>query len=95
MHILNKKAVIITEYKVPPPFDLITPDALSPGLFTLLQQLGQERVNKASSPSTAWIKTPTPKLRSLSGPCRSSFGETVQLQRGGLGRYQKATKALE
>lgn len=57
----------------PPPFGLITPDALSPCLFTLLQQLGHEGVNKASCPSTAWIKTSARKLRSVSGPCQSSL----------------------
>lgn len=41
--------MIMIEGSVPPPFGLITPDALSlPCLFTLLQQLGGERVNKAS-----------------------------------------------
>lgn len=56
----------------PPPFGLITPDALSPCLFTLLQQLGHEGVNKASSPSTASIKTSARKMRSVSGPCQTS-----------------------
>lgn len=87
--------MITTKEKVPPPLGLITPDALSPCLFTLLQQLGQEGVNKASSPSTAWIKTSTRKLRSLSGPCLSSLCATMQMQTGGLGRYQKAQKAPE
>lgn len=85
--------MIMTEKRVPPPFGLITPDALSPCLFTLLQQLGQEGVNKASSPSTAWIKTSTRKLRSLLGPCLSSLCATMQMQTGGIGRYQRAHKA--
>lgn len=59
------------EGKVPPPFGLITPDALSPCLFTLLQQLGREGVNKASGPSSAWVKTSARELRSLSGPCQT------------------------
>lgn len=37
------------EDKDPPRFGLITPGALSPCLFTLLQQLGHVGVNKASS----------------------------------------------
>ena len=49
--------MIISEGNDPPPFGLITPDALSPCLFTLVQQLGNEGVNKASSPSTVWINT--------------------------------------
>lgn len=69
----------VIESKVSPPFGLITPDALSPCLFTLLQQPGHEGVNKASSSSTASIKTPTRKLRSRSGAC-----QTVAL------RYEKA-----
>lgn len=83
------------EGKVPPPFGLITPDALSPCLFTLLQQLGQEGVNEASSPSTAWIKTSTRKLRSLSGPCLTSLCATMQTQTGGLDWYQNTHKAPE
>lgn len=89
------KKMIMTEGKVPPPFGLITPDALSPCLFTLLQQLGQERVNKASSPSTAWIKTSTRKLRSLSGPCLCSLCAIMQMQTGELDSSQKALKAPE
>lgn len=73
------------EGKAPPPFGLITPDALSPCLFTLLQQLGHEGVNKALSPSTAWIKTSARKLRSLPGPYQTSLSATIQLQTGGLG----------
>lgn len=65
--------MILVEGGDPPPFGLITPDALSPCLFTLLQQLGHEGVNKASCPSTAWIKTSARKLRSVSGPCQSSL----------------------
>lgn len=83
------------EGKVPPPFGLITPDALSPCLFTLLQQLGHEGVNKASSPSTAWIKTSVRKLRSLSGPCQTLLCATTQLQTGGFGSSNKAHTALE
>lgn len=71
MYRRTTEKMIMVEGKVPPPFGLITPDALSPSLFTLLQQLGHEGVNKASSPSTAWIKTSARKLRSLSGPCQT------------------------
>lgn len=73
--------------KEPPPFGLITPDALSPCLFTLLQQLSHEGVNKASSPSTASIKTSARRLRSLSGPCQTTLSATIQLQTDGLGGY--------
>lgn len=62
------ETMIMIEGKVPPPFGLITPDALSLCLFTLLKQLGHEGVNKASGPSTAWIKTSARTVRSLSGP---------------------------
>ncbi|MEQ2243758.1 hypothetical protein ILYODFUR_010154 [Ilyodon furcidens] len=80
----------MTEGKDPAPFGLITPDALSPCLFTLLQQLGQERVNEASSPSTAWVTTSTRELRSLSGPCQTALCATFYLQAGGLrGRHMK------
>lgn len=72
--------MITIEVKDPPPFGLITPDALSPCLFTLLQQLGHEGVNKASSPSTASIKTSARRLRSLSGPCQTTLCATIQLQ---------------
>lgn len=77
----------VIEGKVPPPFGLITSDALSPCLFTLLQQLGLEGVIKASSPSTAWILTSARKLRSLSGPCQALLCATIQLHTDGLGSY--------
>lgn len=70
------------EGRVPPPFGLITPDALSPCLFTLLQQPGHEGVNKASSPSTAWIDTATRKLRSPSGPCQNVLCATTRFWAG-------------
>lgn len=60
--------MIIIEEKNPPPFGLITPDAPSPCLFTWLQQLGQEEVNKASNPSTASITTSVRHTRSLERP---------------------------
>ena len=88
--------MIMIEGKVPPPFGLITPDALSPCLFTLLQQLGHEGVNEALSPSTAWINTCARELRSLSGPCQtlpSAF--KIQLRTGVLGGYRDAHKATE
>lgn len=66
------ETMIMIEGSVPPPFGLITPDALSPCLFTLLQQLGHAGVNRALSLSTAWIKTSARTLRSLSGPCQTS-----------------------
>lgn len=87
--------MIVIEGKDPPPFGLITPDALSPCLFTLLQQLGHDGVNKASSSSTASIKTSARQLRSLPGPCQSLLCATMQLQTGGLGRcYETPGKQL-
>lgn len=85
--------MIMIEGKDPPPFGLITPDALSPCLFTLLQQPGHEGVNKASGPSTASIKTSDRELRSLSGPCQSSICATIQLHTGGLGGREEAHTA--
>lgn len=70
---------IMIEGSDPPPFGLITPDALSPCLFTLLQQLGHEGVNKASSTSTASIITSARDMRSLPGPCLTSLCATIQL----------------
>ena len=85
----------IIDGKDPPPFGLITPDALSPCLFTLLQQLGEERVNKASSPSTAWVRTSARELRNLSGPCQTMLCATGLLQEGGLGRFREAHKTSD
>lgn len=82
MYKRSTKKMVVVERKVPLPFGLITPDALSPRLFTLVQQPGHERVNKASSPSTAWVKTPTRKLRSLTGPGENLLCATIRLQAG-------------
>lgn len=87
--------MIMIEGKDPSPFGLITPDALSPCLFTLLQQLGHEGVNKASRLSTASIKTSARNIRSLSGPCQASLWPTIQQRTGELGGYQEAHKAPE
>lgn len=87
--------MIVIEGKAPPPFGLITPDALSPCLFTLLQQLGREGVNKASSLSTASIKASVPNVRSLSGPCQTSLWVTIQLRKGEVGGLQEAHKTPE
>lgn len=57
--------MIMIEWKNPPPFGLITPDALFPCLFTWLQQRGQEEVNKASGLSTASITTSVRHRRSF------------------------------
>lgn len=91
----NNKNVNMIEGKVPPPFGLITPDALSPCLFTLLQQLGQWGVNKASGPSTARVITSARELRSLSGPCQTVLCATVQMKTGGLGKFWKAQPRLK
>lgn len=87
----NTITVIMIEGKDPPPFGQITHDALSPCLFTLLQQLGHEGVNKASSPSTASIRTSARNICSLPGPCLC----TTMLQRTGepVG-HEEAQKAL-
>lgn len=91
----NDAMMIVIEGKAPPPFGLITPDALSPCLFTLLQQLGREGVNKASSLSTASIKASVPNVRSLSGPCQTSLWVTIQLRKGEVGGTQEAHKTPE
>lgn len=85
------KKTIMIEGRVPPPFGLITPDALSPCLFTLLQQPGHEGVNKASSPSTAWIDTATRKLRSPSGPCQNVLCATTRFCAGGARQVLRST----
>lgn len=80
----------MSEGKGPAPFGLITPDALFPCLFTLVQQLGEEWVNEASSPSTAWVTTSTRELRSLSGPCQTVLRATSHQQPVGIGvRHMK------
>lgn len=67
------ETMTVMEGKYPPPFGLITPDALSPCLFTWLQQPGQEEVNKASSRSPASITTSVRHRRSLSRPRQKSL----------------------
>lgn len=54
--------MLVVDYLPSPPVGLITPDALSLCLFTLLQQLGHERVNEASGP-------PRPGLVQATGKC--------------------------
>lgn len=95
VHKRHDEIMIVIEGKDPPPFGLITPDALSPCLFTLLQQLGREGVNKASSLSTASIKASAPNVRSLSGPCKTSLRVTVQRRSGEVGGLQEAHKTPE
>lgn len=82
MYRRHDEMMIVIEGKDPPPFGLITPDALSPCLFTLLQQLGREAVNKASSLSTASIKVSAPNVCSLSGPFQTSLWVTIKLMTG-------------
>lgn len=93
MYKRNDEMMIEIEGSDPPPFGLITPDALSPCLFTLLQQLGREGVNKASSLSTASIKVSAPNVCSLSGPCQTSLWVTIQLSTREVGGLQEAHKA--
>lgn len=54
--------MLVVDYLPSPPVGLITPDALSLCLFTLVQQLGHERVNEASGP-------PRPGLVQATGKC--------------------------
>lgn len=62
-----------------PLFGLITLGALSPCLFTLQQQPGNEGVNAASSESTASISATARELRRLLG---SSKAKAQPVKRG-------------
>lgn len=70
--------MVMIEGEDPSPIGLITPDALSPCLFTLLQQPREEGVNKASSQSTASNKISARNICSLSGPCQTSLPAKIQ-----------------
>lgn len=69
----STETMIMIEGKNPPSFGLITPDALSPCLFTWLQHPGHEGVNKASSLSTASITTSVRHRPRLWRPCQKSL----------------------